>query len=732
MSVLRLAIPSPLRRLFDYLPPRGMNDAEVNTLRPGQRLSVPFGTRQVTGYLISVSENSELPAGNLKHAEATLDPEPLISPRLIQLCDWASRYYHHPPGEVFSAAFPRALRQGRDHCPGGTPGWQLTSRGLGLPSGALARSPRQAGALALLQGAAAVSDAQFADNGISPSILRKLQEKDLAEKCLLEHQPVAASSGPGLVLNPEQATALAALLEAQESFSCHLLEGVTGSGKTEVYLQLIAACLDRGRQALVLIPEIGLTPQTLDRFTQRFSANIVTLHSGLGDAERYRSWEAARDGSANIVIGTRSAVFTPLHAPGLIIVDEEHDSSYKQQDGFRYSARDVAVKRGQLEGCPVLLGSATPSLESLHNVATGRYALHRLRQRAGNSLLPTISAIDIRRQELQAGLSPLLLAAIGSKLVAKQQVLLFLNRRGFAPTLQCHDCGWVAECRSCDARMTVHRRPSRLRCHYCGAAQPLTHHCPACHGSNLMTAGLGTEQTEQFLHQRFGDWPIFRVDSDSMQARDAMRELVTEINRGEPGILLGTQMLTKGHHFPAVGLVAVIDADALLFSTDFRGEERMAQLLTQVAGRAGRAGIPGEVLLQTHYPDHPALVAMLSTDYGDQARAMLANREAAGMPPTGQLVILRTDCGDSSQGEQFLQTVRDQVRGALPSGAQLIGPLPSPMQRRAGKFRCQLILLAPDRRAAQASAGLLVAGAEATKARRDLKWTIDIDPQDLY
>ena len=732
MSVLRLAIPSPLRRLFDYLPPQGTNSAEVKSLQPGQRLIVPFGPRRVTGYLVAVSEDSALPAANLKHALAILDPEPLISATVIALCDWASRYYHHPPGEVFSAAFPRPLREGKEHRPAGVSGWRLTPRGLGLPPGALARSPRQAEALAMMQASKSVASSQFADNGIKPAVLRQLLAKGLAEKCLLQQLPTAAISRAGLTLNPEQAAAVKALLQAHQGFTCHLLEGVTGSGKTEVYLQLIADCLKRGRQALVLIPEIGLTPQTLDRFRQRFQARIVTLHSGLGDAERYRSWEAARDGSAHIVIGTRSAIFTPLRAPGLIIVDEEHDSSYKQQDGFRYSARDVAVKRGQLEGCPVLLGSATPSLESLHNVTTGRYSLHRLTQRAGISLLPKISTIDIRRQQLQAGLSAPLLQAIDDKLAAKQQVLLFLNRRGYAPTLQCHDCGWVAECRACDARLTVHRRTSRLRCHHCGASQALPRQCPECHSGSLMTSGLGTEQTEDFLRERFGQWPVFRVDSDSMQARHAMRELITEINRGGPGILLGTQMLTKGHHFPAVSLVAVIDVDAMLFSADFRGEERMAQLLTQVAGRAGRADMPGEVLLQTHYPDHPALQAMLTMNYGDQARIMLAGREAAGMPPVGQLVVLRSDCDDSARGEQFLQQLRDQAGNALPGGTQLIGPLPSPMQRRAGKFRCQLIVLAVDRRAAQAAASVLVSLAEVNKARRDLKWTIDIDPQDLY
>lgn len=732
MSILRLAIPSPLRRFFDYLPPVGTTDARLRGLRPGLRLTVPFGSRRVTGYLVAVCTASELPDSALKPADAILDSQPLISPALLRLCEWAAAYYHHPPGEVFTAAFPRFLREGKPHRAAGEPGWRLTTRGKGLPAGALARSPRQAQALALLQGAAAIGNRQLAERGIKRPVMRDLQAKELVEKCVVQPSRAAPQSRPPLALNPEQASVLSGLLRHRDGFSCHLLEGVTGSGKTEVYLQLIADCLARGRQALVLIPEIGLTPQTLDRFSRRFDAGIAVLHSGLGEAERYRAWEAARDGSAHIVIGTRSAIFTPLLAPGLVIVDEEHDSSYKQQDGFRYSARDVAVKRGQLEGCTVLLGSATPSLESLHNALTGRYGHYRLRRRAGASELPTLAAIDVRRQQLQAGLSQALLQAIDLKLAAGRQVLLFLNRRGYAPTLQCHDCGWLAECHSCDARLTVHRRLARLRCHHCGAAEPAPRQCPRCHGSGLLTAGLGTEQTEDFLHQRFGQWPIFRVDSDTMQGRHAMRDLVAQIRRGEPGILLGTQMLTKGHHFPDVGLVAVIDADALLFSADFRGEERMAQLLTQVAGRAGRADLPGEVVMQTHYPDHPALQAMLSVDYSDQARAMLAARRASGMPPIGQLVMLRTDCSDCAYGESFLQSLRERAQALLPAGARLIGPLPSPMQRRAGKFRCQLILLAPDRTTVQSATGILVAQAEATPARRGLKWSVDVDPQDLY
>jgi primosomal protein N' (replication factor Y) len=727
MPVLRLAIPTPLRTLFDY---RSDEHTDGTSLRPGQRFRVPFGSRELVGYLLDVVAEDPHGTRALKPVIEQLDATPLLPDSLLALCRWAAAYYLHPPGEVLPAAFPAVLRRGQPHRPLSIDGWRLTTRGMGLPEGALERSPRQAEALAILQQRGSCPAEQFRSAGIRRAVLRSLQDKGLIEpdELPLVAGPATAHAGP--VLTDEQAAAVAAV-SATSGFHCHLLEGVTGSGKTEVYLQLIARCLERGKQALLLVPEIGLTPQTLARFQRRFDAEIAVLHSGLTDAQRYRAWEAARSGLAHIVIGTRSAVFTPLARPGLIVVDEEHDGSFKQQDGFRYNARDVAIKRGQLEACPVLLGSATPALESLNNALDGRYGHHRLRQRAGGSTLPAIRLVDLRRQPLTAGFSEALLAAMRATLDRGLQCLLFLNRRGYAPTLQCHDCGWIASCDHCDARLTLHRRERRLRCHHCGMATPSPADCPDCHGKQLLSLGLGTEQAEDYLRESFGGTPVYRVDSDSMQGRESMQSLVTQVRSGEPCILLGTQMLTKGHHFPGVALVAVLDMDALLFSTDFRGEERAAQLLTQVAGRAGRAEVRGEVMLQSHHPDHPTLRTMLDSDYHDFACGLLEDRQRRTLPPAGSMAVVRSDCIDAVTGEAFLAGLRRDLSGRLPPDVQMIGPLPAPMQRRAGRFRSQLLLHAPRRAHLHTAARLLVEQAGRCKTARGLNWSIDIDPLDL-
>ncbi len=728
MSVLRLAIASPLRQLFDYLPPKSLGEESLSNLRAGCRILVPFGKREVCGVLIEVAGETAVPADKLRRALAVVDSAPLISPHIFKLCTWAADYYKYSLGEILTAALPTALRSGETHHSASETHWRLTTAGKGLPEGALGRAPRQAEFLQQLQGTTSSSADTLKQLGIKPNIRRQLEKKGLVESFQQALPLRSAQSRSGLALSEEQADAVTAITQQLTGFSAFLLQGVTGSGKTEVYLRCIEQVLAMGRQALVLVPEIGLTPQITERFHNRFDAEIAVLHSGLSDGARYRAWEAARSGRAHIVIGTRSAVFTSLAAPGLIVIDEEHDLSFKQHEGFRYSARDLAVKRAQLEKIPVVLGSATPSLESLHNAATDKYQHLHLRQRVGAAQLPDYTIVDIRKSSLQGGLSDALLASTHQQLSDGNQVLLFLNRRGYAHSLQCHDCGYVADCRHCDAHLTLHRRAAELRCHHCDWRQPLPTACPHCGSRALSARGVGTEQTEAVLHKLFPQTPIFRVDRDSMQKRGAMENVIAAVNRGEPCILLGTQMLTKGHHFPGVTLVGLLDTDGALFSPDFRGPERMGQLLTQVGGRAGRADKPGRVILQTHYPDHPLLIALLRNGYGSYAELLLAERRQFQLPPFGHLLLLRAEASHMNQAMDFLELVRSSQPDQLK--VQFVGPLPAPMQRRGGRFRAQLLVSCSSRRRAQLAADAIMQCAETLPAGKRLRWSLDVDPLD--
>jgi primosomal protein N' (replication factor Y) (superfamily II helicase) len=590
--------------------------------------------------------------------------------------------------------------------------------------------------LAQLQQHTSLSAAQLWAHNISPATLRAMALKGLAER--FETSPQAVPPIPSIAgistliqspsLMDEQRTAVDAIADSAGTFRCHLLDGVTGSGKTEVYLRLLEQTLARGEQALVLIPEIGLTPQTLSRFQQRLATNVVALHSGLNDSERLQAWRAARSGSAGVLLGTRSAVFAEFSKLGLIVVDEEHDTSYKQQDGFRYSARDVAIKRAASLNVPIVLGSATPSLETLHNALSGRYAHLQLHTRAGGAAPPQIDILDIRHAPMRDGLSPRVIDAIGTALQRGEQALVFLNRRGFAPTLLCHDCGWIAQCPHCDTRLTVHANVRQLRCHHCNYRQPLVKVCSNCRSPQLEFRGPGTERLEIALRELFSDTPIVRVDRDTTQRKHALRDKFAEINQQQPCILIGTQMLAKGHHFPAVTLVVMVDIDGALFSADLRGPERMGQVLTQVAGRAGRAEKAGRVLVQTHYPENPLIADLVCSGYHDFASKLLAERRAAGAPPFTYVALLRADARAMADAEQVLSAIREQVSGC---DVQMFGPLPAPLSRRAGMFRAQLLLRAPQRIALHRAVQVAVAFAEQLPTARRLKWSVDIDPIDF-
>ena len=734
--ILRLALPSPLRRLFDYLPPKG---AVEEQLRPGVRLRVPFGRREVIGVLIEVAQETEVPLDKLRKALQLLDERPPLPSALFELCQWSAQYYQHSLGDTLSWALPALLRQGE-------PAERRLQRfWIAQPDARpedprLARAPRQREALKTLrQHPHGVLHELLGQLGLVKDSLDLLQAKGLVKVETRYHQPHrhqgAWLAQAELPLNGEQRLAYEAV-RAGSGFHCYLLEGVTGSGKTEVYLQLIRATLEAGRQALLLIPEINLGPQTLGRFEQRFNARIALLHSALTDRERMDIWLAARDGELDIVVGTRSALFTPLKHPGLIIVDEEHDASYKQQEGLRYHARDLAVVRARFENLPVVLGSATPSLESLHNAEQGRYAHLRLSLRAGGAQPPRFERLDVRSRPLDSGLSQPLLKAMGATLERGQQVLVFLNRRGFAPTLLCHDCGWLAQCPRCDARMTYHRGSGELRCHHCDQRQTPPRHCPSCGKLDLRPVGAGTERAEERLQLLFPDVPVLRIDRDTTARKDALGKLLRTIHSGAPCILVGTQMLAKGHHFPKVTLVAVLDADSGLFSADFRASERMAQQIVQVAGRAGRAEEQGQVLIQTHLADHPLMVQLAEEGYPAFARQALQERRAAGLPPFAYLALLRADAHRQDQVENFLEAAYHVAEGlavnlALPQ-VELLGPVPAPMERRAGRHRAQLLLQSSSRAPLHRLLGIWVVQLESLPEARQVRWSLDVDPIDLF
>lgn len=736
-AILRLALPSPLRRLFDYLAPAGL---ARSALQPGMRLRVPFGRREMIGVLIEITDHSEVPADKLKPAIAVLDTEAPLPPALFKLCLWTAQYYQHSLGDTLSWALPVLLRQGEPAEARQERFWQIAP-GASVDDPRIARAPKQKEALkTVAQHPHGVAHQLLSKLMLNRDSLNLLLAKGLVTVEVRGHSPIERHehwlAQPELPLNTEQRAAYEAIRSGFGSFHASLLAGVTGSGKTEVYLQLIRETLEAGKQALVLIPEINLGPQTLARFEQRFNARIALLHSAVNDRDRLDAWLAARDGEADIIIGTRSALFTPMKNPGLIIIDEEHDGSYKQQEGLRYHARDLALVRARQEDIPIVLGSATPSLESLHNAYTGRYALLRLNQRAGGAQQPRFLRLDVKSRPLDSGISGPMHQAIAQTLAAGQQVLVFLNRRGFAPTLLCHDCGWLSECNRCDARMTVHQRSGELRCHHCGHVERVPRNCPACGKVDLRPVGAGTERAEERLAILFPDYPVLRVDRDSTSRKDAMNQLFATIQKGNPCILVGTQMLAKGHHFPRVTLVSILDADGGLFSGDFRASERMAQLIVQVAGRAGRAEEPGKVIIQTHLAEHPLLIQLTEQGYFAFAEQALSERRAAGLPPFSHLALLRAEAHKPGQAEGFLDEACSEAEHLLKEmalgGIELLGPVPAPMERRAGRYRAQLLVQANARAPLHKLLATWLLALESMPSGRQVRWSLDVDPVDLY
>lgn len=535
-----------------------------------------------------------------------------------------------------------------------------------------------------------------------------------------------------LTLNDEQQLALNNISAAQHTFQPFLLEGVTGSGKTEVYLRAAQQIFNVGDQVLILVPEISLTPQTQQRFIAKFGHAVICYHSRMTPKERFTAWLKVRLGIASIVIGTRSSIFLPFAKLGLIVVDEEHDASFKQQEGFRYSARDMAVLRAKLAQCPIVLGSATPAFESLFNAQVGKYRHLKLSLRATNVQLPTITHFDTRHKKLEGGLSAQLIARIEQHLKQNGQVLLFINRRGFAPTYLCYGCGWMAECPHCDARLTYHQRKKALICHHCTYQASIMQQCPKCQSEDLHPLGQGTEQLEAVLAKRFADYPIARIDSDATRKKGSLEALLHKAHHKEVPLLIGTQMLAKGHHFPHLSLVAIVDADGGLFSVDFRAVERMAQLLIQVAGRAGRVHQAGEVVIQTCFPDHPLLKQIRHQNYQHLAESLLEERAHCQLPPFAHLALIRAHSTHPQHPEQLLSEIQQSLCKLATTEVQVLGPVPAPMHRKKGNYRYQLLIQAKDRKPLHHVLSYSTALLEKSTLAKRVRWSLDVDPLEMF
>ena len=728
MNIVRVALAVPLPRFFDYL--------YLPDLTPivGGRVLVPFGSQKRVGIVVDLPASSDVAKEKLKPIIDVLDAESLFNSTTWDWLAWSANYYRAALGDVLFQALPVKLRNGESAVKNDRTFWRITDLGKqALESGDLKRAKKQIEALNLLL----TQDLEKGNNEISSAIWSALKSKDYVEEIIVPTEQKSWQQALGdnplvnldnrLTLNKQQALVFSQLL-FQEGFNVWLLEGVTGSGKTEIYLQYIEEVLKKGKQVLVLVPEIGLTPQTVRRFQARFNVEIDVLHSNLNDTQRLNVWERARTGQSAIVIGTRSALFTQFSDLGLIILDEEHDGSFKQQDGWRYHARDLGIVLAQKLNIPILLGSATPSLESVNNVQNGKYHHLVLSKRAGNATALRQFVIDLKHQRIQNGLSEPLLQRMQEHLEKGNQVLLFLNRRGFAPVLLCHECGWIDECHHCEKPYTYHQHQRVLRCHHCGAQKTVPMQCGHCGSTHLVTTGLGTEQLEETLKARFPQYNIARIDRDSTARKGKLEGYLEDIQQGKSQILIGTQMLAKGHHFPNVTLVALVNVDNALFSLDFRAEERLAQLYVQVAGRSGRAEKQGEVVLQTHYPDHPLLTTLLEKGYQAFAEETLKLRHNMGLPPFSFQALFKAQCRHSEEAENALSQLASFFYEQKIEGLQVLGPIPAPFSKKAGQYRWQLLLQHASRK--QLQSALSRYSPELIKSSQ-VRLILDVDPLDL-
>ena len=731
---IQVAVPVPMRQVFDYL--------YGQSLVPGTRVLVPFGTRKLVGMVIS---NRKIPRDmKLKHIEEVLDSHPPMDPALLNLLQWASGYYHHPIGEVLNAALPNRLKRSRRLENPLAEDQYRVHPGVSLSEAeaVLRGAPRQKAVFALISKNEWISMAGIRNHPDGPKnksctwLLSRLLDKRLIEKRTGMSGPDPdIRNVPDTRLTEEQQDIANRISLCLGAFSSHLLHGITGSGKTEVYIRLAKHCIEQGRQALVLVPEIALTPQIARRFTDHLGNGVCLFHSGMTDVHRYQTWWKARQGLATVILGTRSAIFTPLKCPGIIIVDEEHDGSFKQNDRFRYHARDLAIKRASLEKIPVLLGSATPSLESMKNVESGVHRIYKLQTRIGPAQLPRIELLDLKRLPRFEGLSPPLLEAVSQVLANQQQAILFINRRGFAPVARCRQCAWQAQCDRCDAFLTYHRQSNTFRCHHCGKIQGARSQCPKC-SKDIFHVGVGTQRIEKILRRQFPQANICRFDRDEISTQRKLEKTLEEIREGRFDIIVGTQLISKGHDFPGISLVGVVDPDQGLYNTDFRAPEYLFQQLTQVAGRAGRSKDPGQVFIQTSHPENPYLQMILNQDIDRFYAHCTSERRQTGLPPYGFIALWRAESKNELAGQQFLQSVRRLGMHWLSElrlgSVRIMDPVSSPMEKLAGQYRAQLLVQSRDRKSLHRLLARWVRQVETAPQSRRVRWSIDIDPMDMF
>jgi primosomal protein N' (replication factor Y) len=724
----RFALAVPLYRVFDY-----RLDGET-PVQSGIRYRLPFASRDRVGVLLECGDVSGIDPARIKPVGERLDQQPVIDAHMLELARWMAEYYLQPLGEVVFQCLPGYLRKARAHVTTRVKCWKLADPLPQAIDELARRAPKQHEICSALQGRpeglTALQLKRINDNW-HPAV-RALEARGMLLQEWTDARPETPPSPALPQPSPEQDDILSEFASRRDGFGVHLLDGVTGGGKTEIYLRLIRERLDAGQQVIYLVPEIGLTGQLIERVGERFGDCFALSHSGLTEIQRYRAWDRFRRGEARIMLGTRSSLFAQCDALGLIIIDEEHDASYRQEDGVRYHARDVAIKRAQMLDIPVVLGSATPSLESLHNCARQNWNLYRIDNRPTRFQPPRPTLIDVRNSRLEFGCSARTLGLIEQHLGESGQVLVYLNRRGFAPVVMCHECGWQSQCRQCDARLTLHQSVQALLCHHCGYRQAVPDACPDCGNEEIRHYGVGTEQLEHGLGLRFPDVPVLRIDRDVVASREALAERLRQLRDGSPCILIGTQMIAKGHDYPAITLAVVLDADQALFSASYRASERLAQTLFQVSGRSGRGDREGRAVVQTRFPEHPLMQALTRRDYRDIAAELLDERRQLGFPPCASVVMFRADAAVLDDAMARLEEIRAllmQTPGIETIGC--IGPLPALMTRRIGRYRAQLCLISPERRRLRRILSTAMASIGELSGGGSVNWTVDVDAYDL-